>query len=137
MSVERPEWVLKRLNGVAGQRPAPFWTPEEGDWICGTVVELGDQRSYFGPEPKPTMTIRVEAGTMRGVAMEPCSWARLSISHAGLAAWMRRESPQVGERVAVEYAGRVGTASGSYRHEYVAGVEREEGALAESGAQRW
>jgi len=132
---EKPDWVAKRLNGKAGQRPSPFWSPEEGDWVCGTVVELGSMRSRFSDDPKPTMTLRVEAGTMRGLAMEPCSWARVPLSHASLAAWVRRESPQVGEQVAIEYAGKTPAMSGSYKHEYVAGVEREKGVAVGSGSK--
>lgn len=134
---ERPDWVKRRLNGRAGMRPSPFWVPVEGDWICGEVVELGRVPSRFG-DPKPVMTIRVEAGTQRGAAVEPCSWATIALSHTWLARWVDREDPHVGEKVAIEYAGRVHSPSGSYRHEYVCGVERPDGHVIEDGEpRRW
>jgi hypothetical protein len=95
-----PDWVDHTLNGGSVRVPKKWEVGELAvdDLLAGAVVE----------RTRWTLTVSVEAGTLRGEPLEAGSWWRVPLRAGVLARWDERDQPTVGDRVAFKYLGRTG-----------------------------
>lgn len=92
---------------------APAWRPDPGDKLIGEVVELSQREGAYGTYP--IVTVRQDSGE------ELALHAFHTVAQNELA----KARPQIGERIAIKYAGqRLGGDGKSKYHAYKVAVDR-------------
>lgn len=115
---ELPAWASRALNGTS-TRGARRWEPQPGDLLAGEVVDLRESsRGAHGAHV--VLVVRVETGSSGGEPVPPGEWMAVECVPAVLRAWIARDKPVVGDRIAVQLRGR-----NRSRLDYVAGAHRE------------
>lgn len=101
-----PTWAQSALNGEGAHTPVS-WRPKPGDVVAGEVVTRFTSRpTKFRPEGCPVLVLRVEAGTLAGEPLEAGAWAQVWCGTQTLHDFVNRESPQVGDKIAVRFHGK-------------------------------
>ena len=97
---------------------APAWRPEPGDKLIGEVVEIGQRSGEWGAYP--IVTVRQDDGQELA----------LHAFHTVAANELAKARPQIGERIAIKYAGQRAGADGRTKyHAYRVAVERDAAAF--------
>jgi hypothetical protein len=118
---ELPSWAQEALNGHS-TRLRSLWEPQAGDLLAGEVVERHDTaRAGSQGSGYTSLTIRAETGSQQGQPLELGSWVVVRCLSTTLRAWVKRDEPGVGEKVAIHHRGRtrrkLDIAAGVYREE--------------------
>lgn len=79
------------------------WDPEPGERVSGTVVEIDECQSSFGPDAYPVVTIKTEDG----------DFVSIYCSRSVLLGQMQRARPQIGDRIGVRFDGKKMSKSGN------------------------
>lgn len=109
-------WIEQALNGNSVRVPTKWEPVTAGDLLAGTVAE----------RTRHTLTVVVEQATIGGEEIPAGEWRCVRLDRAGvLRKWDRRDEPAVGQKVAIQFLGTRGTAHGSLRKNYAAGVAGE------------
>jgi hypothetical protein len=88
------------------EEPERFKFVEPGDRLVGTLVHVAIVKSSYGPQRYPLLEVRADDGRLYEV----------HASAAALVSQFRREQPQPGERIKIEFRGTATSNTGrSYK----------------------
>ena len=85
---------------------ADSWKPEHGDKLIGTVAELNERDSGYGPYPVLTLVVG-PGSTQDGEPIEPGERRSFHAFHDVARRKLAKRAPKVGDALGVRYVGRL------------------------------
>jgi hypothetical protein len=112
-------------NGTSTRAAATYKDPFEGEGFDGVVTERSRSRAgKFSPDGTEYLDVKIAAGRLRGVDLEPGTWSRLWCSQRVLREWLRRDNPRPGDKVSVRFLGLRELPDGTTMADWICGCER-------------
>jgi hypothetical protein len=118
------KWRDVALNGRSVRIARTIRFTQPGDEIIGVVVQTGMLPPSRFSDTRPFLDLKCLAGEVGGENLIKDDWYRVHCTAAALRSFVERESPQVGDVVAVEYRGLERFENGTSRHDIIAGAVR-------------
>jgi hypothetical protein len=120
-----PAWATPLTNGSGRHSSKMIKFTRRGEVVAGEVVGRGRTRgSKFSPDGNTWLDVRVEAADVDGLDLEPGAWARIMCGVQFLRELVEADDPQVGDRLVVQYDGRLDLPDGSFQHLFSGGVAK-------------